>query len=293
MSKIITTAKGFVEIETIGTGAPVLILHGSPGGLDGARAMSRFLDSSNFKTILVSRPGYLGTPLHLADTSIDHEADLLIALLDALHIPRAGILAWSGGGPSAYRLAARYHERISALVAIAAVSSRWVAPQPKAAQRFLFGTRLGEWMIDLLSRYSQQHVVGGALEGEGSVRGEALRQLIDHTMASPEQRQLILEVSRTVNTSGRRKLGWQNDVSNFSRIRDLELDQIRCPTLIIHGDADTDASLEHSHFAHRQVRHSELIVLENGTHLAFYAHPRAAEVQSQVKVWLARQLAPL
>lgn len=289
-ASIITTALGPVEMEMHGSGIPILVLHGSPGGIDAARAMSKFLPPDQFKIICVSRPGYLGTPLDTADPSIDREADTLVAVLDAVGVRRSGVLAWSGGGPSAYRLAVRYPDRVFALVAIAAVSSRYIAPRANIAQRFMFGTGIGERLIALLSKRAPEQVVEGALEGEGSVRGEALRILTEHVMANPEQRQLILDTALTMNIAGRRKAGWENDVVNFARIDSLDLDRVRCPVLLVHGDADTDAVPEHSHSAHAALPNSTLVIMEQGTHLSFYAHPEAADVQKQASKWFSDHL---
>jgi pimeloyl-ACP methyl ester carboxylesterase len=77
-----------------------------------------------FELISPSRPGYLGTRLD-GRGAIDDQADLYAALLDALGHDRAGVLTWSGGGPSGYRLAVRHPERVTALVAFAAVSGRY------------------------------------------------------------------------------------------------------------------------------------------------------------------------
>jgi pimeloyl-ACP methyl ester carboxylesterase len=161
-AEIIATALGSVEAEAHGAGAPVIVVHGSPGGIDAARMMARFLPPGRFRGIVLSRPGYLGTPLDPADTSIDHEADLLAAVLDTLGVDRAGVLAWSGGGPSAYRLAVRHPGRVSSLIQVAAVSSRWVAPTPSLSQRFLFGTNAGQWLIRFLAHRAPGQVVEGA-----------------------------------------------------------------------------------------------------------------------------------
>ena len=117
------TTAGLVEAEVSGSGIPILILHGSLGGIDAARLMSHFLDKDRFKIICLSRPSYLNTPLSPVHRSIDAEADLVVALLDALRISRASVLAWSGGGPVAYQLASRHPYHVSTLVAIAAASS--------------------------------------------------------------------------------------------------------------------------------------------------------------------------
>jgi pimeloyl-ACP methyl ester carboxylesterase len=286
-AQIIATAAGAAEVEVQGSGTPVIVVHGSPGGVDAARAMSRFLPQDAFRTIYLSRPGYLGTPLDPADPSIDHESDLLAAVLDEVGVKRAGVLAWSGGGPAAYRLAVRHPQQVSAIVAIAAVSSRWVAPDPTTAQRFLFGTAAGGQLIAFLSRRAPGQAVQGALEGEGSVRGQELRTLTKQVMANPDQRRLVLEIAVTVNIAGKRKAGWRNDVANFARIDSLGLDRVQCPVLLVHGDADTDAPIDFSRSAHAELPDSTLVVMERGTHLAFYAHPQAGDVQEQARKWFS------
>lgn len=282
----IQTTAGPVEAEVSGSGTPVLILHGSPGGIDAARSMSEFLDKAAFQTICLSRPGYLNTPLSALHRSIDAEADLVAALLDALHIPQVGVLAWSGGGPVAYQLASRHPQRVSSMIAIAAVSSAWIAPKTSLAERIMFGTRLGERIIKFMSSHALEHMIEGALEGEGSLRGQELRLLAEQVMADPAQRQLVRDVASTVNVGGRRKEGWRNDVANFASIKSLGLEQVQCPVLLVHGDADTDALLSHSENAHARLPSSSLVVMPRGTHLSFYAHPEASGVQDQAKRWL-------
>lgn len=284
---VTTTPAGAVEVEVLGSGAPVLVLHGSPGGIDQARAMSRFLGEDQFKTICVSRPGYLGTPLDPTDPSIDHEADLLLAVLDALGVTRVSVLAYSGGGPSAYRLAIRHPGRVSALVAIAAVGSRYVPAKATASDRFVFGTRTGQRLVEYLARRSPGRLVGSALASEGSIRGDELKAATASAMADPEQRAAVLAISTTAGWRGPRKAGWNNDVANFGAIDTLELDRVRCPVLLIHGDADTDVTIDFSYSAHTALPDSTLVVMERGTHLAFYAHPQAPDVQAQARNWLA------
>jgi pimeloyl-ACP methyl ester carboxylesterase len=74
-----------------------MVVHGTPGGSDSSVAIGRFLVNAGFEVIAPSRPGYLGTPLD-GGRSIDDQADLLAALLDALGVERTGLLTWSGGG---------------------------------------------------------------------------------------------------------------------------------------------------------------------------------------------------
>jgi pimeloyl-ACP methyl ester carboxylesterase len=107
-------------------------------------------------------------------------------------------------------------------------------------------------------------------------------------MADPGQRDAVLAAAKTMSWTGPRKAGWDNDVTNYAAISSLELDRVRCPVLLIHGDADTDAIPEFSYMAHDALPDSTLAIMERGTHLAFYAHPEARDVQEQARTWFAR-----
>src|SRR6478609_2627631 len=90
--RTVTTAVGDVDCAVVGQGPPVLVVHGSPGGHDAGLAMARFLVADGLRTVVPDRPGYFGTPLS-SGTTIDEQADLHAALLDALGIDRAGCSA--------------------------------------------------------------------------------------------------------------------------------------------------------------------------------------------------------
>src|SRR4051794_13851269 len=144
MPETVQTALGPVEVARRGSGPPVLFVHGTPGGFDSSLAMGRFLDEAGVEVIAPSRPGYLATPLE-GRASIDEQADLHAALLDALGHEQAGVIAWSGGGPSAYRLAVRHPEKVSSLVAFAAVSGQLDAPKEGLEERLMLKTGFGNW----------------------------------------------------------------------------------------------------------------------------------------------------
>jgi len=107
-------------------------------------------------------------------------------------------------------------------------------------------------------------------------------------LADPEQRAAVLALSATTGWCGRRKAGWDNDLANYGAIGSLELGRVPCPVLLIHGDADTDVAIGHSRAAHSALPDSTLVVVERGTHLAFYAHPQARDVQEQARKWFTR-----
>src|SRR5262245_41477186 len=80
-SRIASTARGEIEYAVVGEGTPSLYIHGTPGGYDqglaGRKAYPELYATA--KTISVSRPGYLRTPLSSGET-FEQQADLFAAL---------------------------------------------------------------------------------------------------------------------------------------------------------------------------------------------------------------------
>jgi hypothetical protein len=107
-SQVAQTPRGPIEYATQGEGPAILIIHGTLGGYD--QGMAFVSQNPGFKSIAVSRPGYLRTPLQTGRTPAE-QADAFAALLDVLNIPRVAAVAISGGGPSALQFALRYPER--------------------------------------------------------------------------------------------------------------------------------------------------------------------------------------
>ena len=278
-ARIVTTAAGPIEYDEHGQGTPVLVLHGSPGGIDAAELMARFLPRDEFRAILVSRPGYLGTPLG-DRRGWNAQADLLAALLDHLGIDRCAVLAWSGGGPAAYRLAVRHPGRVSAIVAIAAVSTTIVIPRPSLSDRLMFGTRPGLSLLRWLSVKQPRQVVQGALASEGSIGKERLATVVDYVMNDPEQRRFVLDLGPTAGTSGRRRPGWTLEKQLFAAREPLQLDQVTCAVLLVHDTADSDAPIEQSRYARDHLPNAELVTTEGGTHLSFWASENATALQA-------------
>jgi pimeloyl-ACP methyl ester carboxylesterase len=277
-STVVRTSRGPIEYAVVGAGSPVLVLHGTPGGIDAAQLMARFLPKDAFAAVLVSRPGYMDTPLG-ASPSIDGEADLLAALLDELGIESAGVHCWSGGGPSAYRLAVRYPERVRSLVAFAAVSQAYPTPKLKFVDRLLLQTRPGNRLLSYLAAKQPEQFVTGVLASEGFLSRKLLKERVAHVMAHPDKRDFVVGLGLTAEQTAERRIGYDNDIREFGDITTLELERISAPTLVIHGTADSDVPFSHGEFAAGRIPGAELLALETGTHLAFYTHPESAEAQ--------------
>jgi pimeloyl-ACP methyl ester carboxylesterase len=281
IAKTAETALGPVEYAVVGTGTPVVVVHGSPGGIDAAALMTRILPCDGVSAILLSRPGYLGTPLD-GRTTIDQQADLIAALLDHLGIDRAGVYSWSGGGPAGYRFAVRHPERVTSIVANAAVSEAYHLPDQDLGTRLMVNTAPGQWLMRVLAAHQPKQYVQGALAGEGDLTKDQLEQRVEEVFADPAKRDFVLALGPTAMPDGARRAGYRNDLDQFAAITSLELEKITAPTLVVQGTADSDLPPAQSYSAARTIPGAELLTLDTGTHLALYTHPDAATAQARV-----------
>ncbi|GAA4854695.1 alpha/beta fold hydrolase [Pseudonocardia benzenivorans] len=279
------TALGPIEFAVVGTGAPVLVVHGTPGGIDAAELMARILPRDGVSAILLSRPGYLGTPLD-GRTTVDAQADLMGALLDHLGIARAGVYTWSGGGPAGYRFAVRHPDRATALVANAACSQAYRLPEQDLATRLMFTTAPGQWLLRVLAAHGGRQYTQGVIADEGDLTPDQVAQRVDEILADPAKQRFVTDLGPTALPDGRRRAGYRNDLDRFAEITSLELERITVPTLVVQGTADADLPPEHGWYAARTIPGAELLSLDTGTHLALYTHPDAAAAQTHVVEFL-------
>ena len=275
------TAFGRIEYLDRGQGHPVLVLHGTPGGHDQGSLMADFVVAAGLRAIIPSRPGYLGSALTEANRSIDGAADAMAALMAGLGIDTYAVLCWSGGGPVAFRLAARHGGRLNALVALAAVSQRYQW-HPDGGDRFMFSTALGNWLLKIMAEHAQRQLVGATLASEGELSKAELEAQVNAVWADPAKRRFVLELAATVSWRGARKPGLDNDMACFAAIDDLQLDGIAVPTLLVHGRADTDCPPQHSEAAAARIPGAQMLWIEHGGHLSMFTDAASDAIQARI-----------
>ena len=281
----VETGLGSVELARAGAGPPILFIHGTPGGWDSSVAMGRFLVEAGLEVIAPSRPGYLGTPLDRRRT-IDDQADLHAALLDAIGCERAGVVTWSGGGPSGYRLAVRHPSRVSALVAFAAVSQAYPEPKWKPEERLVMQTTAGNRLLRFLVDHAPRRTVSATLRAEGDLSGDELRTLVVQVFEDDRKLDVVRTMARVAGDYRNRRPGVENDWLQFGGIDSLELERIGTPTLVINGSADIDVPPVHSEYAAETIPGAERLIMDRGTHLCLFVHPEAHIAQAQAAATL-------
>lgn len=118
-----------LHVEDEGEGQPVVLLHGWPDSSRLWRNQMQFLVSNGFRTIAPDLRGFgrSDRPADVAGYQIRHSVADVVALLDALDLPRAHVVGHDWGAVVAWLLATGHPERVERLVVLS-------VPHPRAPQ---------------------------------------------------------------------------------------------------------------------------------------------------------------
>lgn len=270
-SKIIETALGPIETQIEGEGPAIIVAHGALGGHDRARLYS--FPEAGFQFICPSRPGYLGTPLHVGRT-FEAQADTFAALLDSLNIEKAAVIGCSAGGPVAIQFALRHSERCWALVLGNAITGPLSSLHGlmESISQALFG-----W--DWLTWFGVNRVVLYSLRPN----------LFMHVRGDTYKQNQVVSMLRTMYPTSARRGGFINDMQQIQNTPCYPLQQIKIPTLVVHGTHDMVVPYSHGLRSVQTIPGAQLLSIESGTHLDFISHKEL--IQPQIIAFLNRHIA--
>jgi len=148
-----------VHYRLAGKGQPVVLIHQSPKSSAELEPFMRQL-APHFSVFAPDTPGY-GLSVPLADTkaTIDDFVDALIALFDALSLDAPVVFGSHSGAIFGVRLAARYPDRVSGLVANGILINDQATRDELVAHYFpqFPPSRTGEHLAGVWSRIRDQH----------------------------------------------------------------------------------------------------------------------------------------
>lgn len=283
---VIETRLGPVEYELDGDGgSTVLASHGGFGGVDQARLLLDWLPRTGYRRLAVSRPGFLSTPLAGRETP-HQQADLFAALLDALEIDNTAVISLSSGGPAGYLFAARHPGRITALVAISAISGPHDTPNTAGpVTQAIFTSRLGQWLTEKVAQHKPAWMLREMFRDESTLPADQVDASVRRILDSPADLAWLRTFLSTMRPYRLRKPGTDNDTTQM-RALDLPLGQIACPTLIVHGTHDADVPPEHAHRALSEIPAAEAHWIDHGSHTGFWLAAGAAHAQQTAHTFL-------
>jgi pimeloyl-ACP methyl ester carboxylesterase len=284
--QVLDTALGAVEFDLTGGDGPVVLASGGVGGVSQARVQLGWLDPAQYRLLSVSRPGYRGTPLS-SGRGIAEQADLLAALLNVLGVERVAVVALSAGGPAGYLLAARHPDRVAALVAIDCVSGHHDLPGTAGPiAQAIFLSRWSQQLFRVIGRKRPAWLLREILRGTAHYTKQQLRAHIDVALRSELALAFTPALLDSVAPYGASKAGEDNDRTQFRRLHHLPVEQVRCPTLIVHGTHDADVMFADGVYAYEHIPGARRFWIEEGSHLGFWLGPHAVTAQAVAREFL-------
>jgi len=270
-SHMAETGRGPVEYAVKGHDTPTVVgIHGGPGGYDQVFPLWSDITARGFSLLAWSRPGYLRTPLSTG-YSFKAQADALAALLDYLDIERVGVLGFSAGGTCALMFAAYYPERVWALILESTVSQRYhfISQNNGAGQffaRMLFNDP-AVWLYNQAAAYFPKLALKSMVRFESTLDNEAAERLLNDILRDRQQVSHLMELIKSMSPFSHRKKGLENDLAQLAAIDKLPLEDIRSPTLVIHGTDDGDVPLHQAQYTASMIPGAELFLVDGGFHI--------------------------
>lgn len=263
---IAETECGPIEYASVGTGPPVLIVHGAGGGYDQGLEFGAPLIERGYRVIAMSRFGYLRTPLR-QDASPAAQADAHRCLLDALHIPKVAVIGISAGASSAVQFALRHRDRCSSM--ILGVPALYVprnddkpSVTPARGTQFLFDTALrSNFLLWLGLKLSPDALIRSIVATPPKVvdaANESERARVDRMLEH------ILPVTE-------RRLGLLNDSAVLQSIERYPLESISTPTLTLSVKDDLFGTFDAARYTADHIADAQFVGYETGGHL-FVGH---------------------
>ena len=248
-----------LRVARIGSGPPIVCLHGYPDNLHIWGAVAHEL-ADRYTVIAFDWPG-LGesdpwtggvTPMHLADR--------LVTLLDFWGIAQASVVGMDMGGQPALAFAARHPERIQKLIVMNSLVS---------------GDSETSWEISLLRRFAVNRFILTYLSP--IVFQRALWTFLPNGTHLPKE--VIADFRRTFQRpTVRRELvrmcaGYQGTLPRLAEL----YPKIYCPTLILWAGRDSHFPPMQAEKLHAQIHASQLQIIPEAMHwMAWYLAPEIA-----------------
>jgi pimeloyl-ACP methyl ester carboxylesterase len=283
-SQVIDTACDPIEYKRIGSGYPILAVHGAMGGFDQGLWLAQAFNLSKHQVISISRFGYLRSPLPTSAT-LDMQADAFASLLDTLGIRRAAVFAVSAGSTSAIRFAARYPERVSALILLGPDAPG--AVQASMPPRFIFDSLLRSdfvyWLLVTIFWKWVQNAIGLV------PKGFAL---------TPEYEAIVRSLQKGDLPISKRMDGLIFETytcerefkASVTEASPYPLNKIETPVLVINAADDPIAIPENVRKLAQQMPNARLFVVPDGGHFLF---GHTEETKAEINQFLRASVAEL
>lgn len=247
-------------------GRPLLRIHGTPGSRFGRHPDAGLYTRIAAHVVTFDRPGYGESSAHRART-LQSVADDALELVNALGWDRFSVLGGSGGGPHALALGLRAPERILRLGIVGGA-----APDEL----------VGDTDLTELNREGRRRARQGRASLEAFMAGPAKQMMADpagmmaaamkdapdidrRMLQRPEVQAVLVEQLREGFRHG--PAGWFDDAWVLTREWGFDLEAVRVPVWVWHGELDRTSPLTAARQMAAQLRAQSFKVVPGQGHL--------------------------
>lgn len=259
--RMIDVAGGRLHVVELGpeheNWVPIVVIHGASSNLEALRQPLGDLLAQDRRVLLIDRPGHgWSTRDRLSHSTPAMQARMIDEALGKLGVDRAIIVGHSWAGALAAAFAINHPQRVGGLVMLSPVTHRWVGGIP-------WHHNLGAIpIIGPLFAYTFALPTGMLMIDKGA-RGAFLPQTIPDNYVRDTSLKLLLR-PREFLANARDMVTLKAAVTEQM----LRYGEIKAPTVVIHGDADTTVYLDvHARQFVQAVPHASLIVVPGVGHV--------------------------
>jgi pimeloyl-ACP methyl ester carboxylesterase len=255
-------------------GYPVIGLHGTPGCRLSRWPEDALYAGAGVRYITTDRAGYGRSARNRGRLVADEAADIL-AVADALGLPRFSVVGGSGGGPHALACAALLADRVDRVACQSGLAplgpdgltrDAWVGGMGDEIAAELEWAEAGEDVLTAEMTRVQRLMEERIATDPGAILGDAAN---DADVGFLQRAETIEAFRRIVPEQAVNGVGGSvDDTLAFVGSWGFDLSSIRVPVLITYGDDDTSLPVAHGRFLARAVPDALVIETEGGGHFA-------------------------
>lgn len=200
----------------------------------------------------------------------------------------------SAGGGALYQLAIRHPNKVNALIGIDALTQQYLMPANagKLAE-MIFMSNTGVFLLNKLINVYPKSGVQSILSQESLLNKADIAFHTDRILSDKDKLKYVFNLYRTMqHYKQKRKKGVDNDLRQAAKLSKLPLQDVKVPTLVIHGTADSDVLFWHGVYAYETIPHAERYWIVKGSHLGFWLGQDALTAQEKAKTFIKAHLNP-
>lgn len=254
-----------VNVVEIGSGAPVVFVHGHAGAWQNWLEQLPVLAATGRRAIAFDLPGFGASPMPVEPITMSGYARIVDELLGLLDVSAAAVVGNSMGGFVGAELAIAFPPRVERLVLVSAagVATRYIGFPLAIMDRY------SERVLGPMGRWTAPAPSGA----ERLARRQRLRRL-GFTLLSPHPERIDPRLFYENALASGPKPGAGRAAAEIARydFRD-RLEEIASPTLIVWGDRDRVVPPSSAEAFARLIPDSRVVVFEDCGHVPMMEQP--------------------